>query len=52
MLSDGRSYLLQNAYPALAAMLSRCAGDAWRLSDQLGARSFTHSGDQRQSLGS
>jgi len=40
------------AYPALAAMLSRCAGDAWRLSDQLGARYFTHSGDQRQSLGS
>ncbi len=39
-------------YPALAAMLSRCAADAWRLSDQLGARYFTHSGDQRQSLGS
>ncbi|WP_311222643.1 MULTISPECIES: circularly permuted type 2 ATP-grasp protein [unclassified Acidovorax] len=39
------------SYPALAATLARCAGEAWRLSDRLGARYFTHSGDQRQSLG-
>ncbi len=38
-------------YPALADTLARCAREAWRLSDQLGARYFTHSGDLRQSLG-
>ncbi len=38
-------------YPALAETLARCASESWRLSDQLGARYFTHSGEQRQSLG-
>ncbi len=38
-------------YPALAETLARCTSESWRLSDQLGARYFTHSGEQRQSLG-
>lgn len=38
-------------YPALAETLARCTSESWRLSDQLGARYFTHSGELRQSLG-
>ena len=35
----------------LLELLRQCSHAAWRLSDQLGARYFTHSGDARQSLG-
>ncbi len=38
-------------YSALIDHLSRCTEAAWRLSDALGARYFTHSADARQSLG-
>lgn len=38
-------------YPRLLALLQQCAGAAWRLSDELGARYFTHSEDARHSVG-
>ena len=38
-------------YSTLIAHLNRCTEAAWRLSDALSARYFTHSGELRQSLG-
>ncbi len=38
-------------YAALQAYLQQCVNEAWRLSERLGARYFTHSGDVRQSVG-
>lgn len=38
-------------YSALVAHLHECANAAWGLSDRLGARYFTHSGEARQSVG-
>ncbi|WP_395686087.1 circularly permuted type 2 ATP-grasp protein [Caenimonas koreensis] len=38
-------------YPMLMALLQRCADAAYKLSDDLGARYFTHSGESRHSVG-
>ena len=38
-------------YSQLIALLDQCTQAAYRLSDALGARYFTHSGDARQSVG-
>ncbi|MBC7604071.1 MAG: circularly permuted type 2 ATP-grasp protein, partial [Ramlibacter sp.] len=38
-------------YPILMALLQRCTETAYKLSDDLGARYFTHSGDLRHSVG-
>lgn len=38
-------------YPRLLELLQQCTGAAWRLSDELGARYFTHSEDARHSVG-
>ena len=51
---SGRSLCTQDAngrYAALQAYLQQCVNEAWRLSERLGARYFTHSGDVRQSVG-
>ena len=42
--ADGR-------YSRLLEMLQQCADAAWQLSDDLGARYFTHSGEARYSVG-
>jgi uncharacterized circularly permuted ATP-grasp superfamily protein/uncharacterized alpha-E superfamily protein len=38
-------------YAALATLLQQCITAAYKLSDELGARYFTHSGDARRSVG-
>lgn len=42
--ADGR-------HAALLDLLHRCSHAAWQLSDDLGSRYFTHSGDSRRSVG-
>ena len=42
--ADGR-------YAALLDLLQQCTDAAYQLSDDLGARYFTHSGDARHSVG-
>jgi uncharacterized circularly permuted ATP-grasp superfamily protein/uncharacterized alpha-E superfamily protein len=41
----------QGRYTALLDLLQQCTDAAYELSDALGARYFTHSGDARQSIG-
>ncbi|HXD39520.1 MAG TPA: circularly permuted type 2 ATP-grasp protein [Ramlibacter sp.] len=41
----------QGRYEALLELLRNCADSAYKLSDALGARYFTHSGEARQSVG-
>jgi uncharacterized alpha-E superfamily protein len=41
----------QGGYPALVKLLDDCLQAAWRLSDDLGSRYFTHSEDARTSVG-
>ena len=38
-------------YPQLLELLNQCSAAAYRLSDDLGARYFTHSAEQRESVG-
>ncbi|WP_137895036.1 circularly permuted type 2 ATP-grasp protein [Ramlibacter sp. 2FC] len=39
------------AFPALGELLERCASIAWRISDEISLRYFTHTGEANQSLG-
>ena len=41
----------QGRYGTLLELLRQCADSAYQLSDDLGARYFTHSGEARQSVG-
>jgi uncharacterized circularly permuted ATP-grasp superfamily protein/uncharacterized alpha-E superfamily protein len=41
----------QGRYTALLELLAQCTDAAYQLSDDLGARYFTHSGDPRESVG-
>jgi uncharacterized circularly permuted ATP-grasp superfamily protein/uncharacterized alpha-E superfamily protein len=41
----------QGGYPALLDLLNQCAAAAYQLSDDLGARYFTHSAERRESIG-
>jgi uncharacterized alpha-E superfamily protein len=41
----------QGGYPALAELLQQCVDASYRLSDDLTARYFSHSGDARHSVG-
>ena len=41
----------QGRYTMLLQSLQQCTKAAWQLSDDLGARYFTHSGDARESVG-
>jgi uncharacterized alpha-E superfamily protein len=38
-------------YPALMTLLAECSNAAWRVSDEIGMRYFTHSGEAKQSVG-
>ena len=38
-------------YPLLLDLLEQCAAAAYQLSDDLGARYFTHSAEARESVG-
>ncbi|MET0209998.1 MAG: circularly permuted type 2 ATP-grasp protein [Burkholderiaceae bacterium] len=41
----------EGGHAALHAFLQQCSHEAWQLSERLGARYFTHSGEARQSVG-
>lgn len=41
----------EGRHAALLGFLDQCVQGAWQLSERLGARYFTHSGDARQSVG-
>jgi hypothetical protein len=41
----------QGRYAALLDLLQQCTDAAYKLSEDLGARYFTHSGNARQSVG-
>ena len=41
----------QGNYTRLAELLAQCSDAAYKLSDDIGARYFTHSGEARHSVG-